>query len=1041
MVASLRLGKVSGGGSLAYVRYLSEEVERSADAADLASEYYAKEQAPETETDRLGLAIHRGEISYEDALNTLVGAALETQPVGAAVDYEGIETRCGDALIEAAARADSAEHGTSSPGRLRQDLAPALAERLGIDRRQMLTNAIVANLMNGLRADGGAVEGKHSRKDGIGYGDLTFSASKSLSAAFSQEDEAGRRVLLGVHQRAVDQAMVVVEQRLGWARKGDGGKDGVDKAEMAWFRFQHATARPVTNIIRRDASGEEYTDPHIVPVIAADPQIHSHVIILNAALTKSGRLGSIDFDRVNGELKLYGAIYHAYVAQGLRAAGIEVRRGEHGDAQISAVDPRLSDLFSKRSKQTHKAVEELAASLGHDWNTMSGPHKISLLRVAAEDTRQAKSPDAASDFAAWQKEARESGLTYSSVIGKAPIHLEMTEELRYERAFEATLPLIDRAFRDRSVIDGGALREIAARAMITAGIGDDPMRDIDAIVGLMKQRGVMQDGEAAALVFDKRILRGKEHEVVSTDRHIRTEEELTEVARTMVQDRSVSLTPEAIDRAAAQYLAAHPDTDQEHWQKQVEWAKAVAGGGRLTVGIGAAGVGKSTVVEVLSAAWGDAGKTVYGAALAWMATGELASIAEDRRAAMDPFLARVRDGTYQLDGNSVVVVDEVGLIGNRQMRELLRLGEQTGATIALIGDPAQCRSPEAGDPLELIERVMPGAIPELVSSIRQQTRHELDVVAAMRQDPAAGLAMKVEDGSARLVAGGADAVVEAAVRLRRERLEANAGRGEYSLVVMAPSNAAAAELSAAIRAERRQRGEVGPDQIVIQAVDRAGKRELAIGAGDEVRVYKRIREGRAVVANNGDTLRVLRADRNGMDVIGERSGVAARVPWRKLQRHAGDPVMLSYAGALTVETAQGRTATEALLVMSGGAGLQANRVYTALTRHREASYVLVDEVAVRQQIYRKAPIGAVPEIKAADIWHAVGVGVASQQVRENASGVIRASGRVQVAESIVHTVTAYARGRVMEVARHVLDLAERATERFRELERYRGLER
>ena len=132
MVASLRLGKVSGGGSLAYVRYLSEEVARSADAADLASEYYAKEQAPETEIDRLGLALHRGEISYGDALNILVGAALETQPVGAAVDYEGIETRCGDALNEAATRADSAEHGTPSPGRLRQDLAPALAERLGI---------------------------------------------------------------------------------------------------------------------------------------------------------------------------------------------------------------------------------------------------------------------------------------------------------------------------------------------------------------------------------------------------------------------------------------------------------------------------------------------------------------------------------------------------------------------------------------------------------------------------------------------------------------------------------------------------------------------------------------------------------------------------------------------------------------------------------------------------------------------------------------------------------------------------------------------
>jgi hypothetical protein len=105
------------------------------------------------------------------------------------------------------------------------------------------------------------------------------------------------------------------------------------------------------------------------------------------------------------------------------------------------------------------------------------------------------------------------------------------------------------------------------------------------------------------------------------------------------------------------------------------------------------------------------------------------------------------------------IVDEVGLLGNAQMRRVLRLAETTGMAVSLVGDPAQCRSPgEGGDPIELISAAIPGAIPELTRSVRQKTAHAIAATAAFRDDPAKGLAMKIADGSAVLVPGGETAM-------------------------------------------------------------------------------------------------------------------------------------------------------------------------------------------------------------------------------------------------------------------------------------------
>ena len=53
------------------------------------------------------------------------------------------------------------------------------------------------------------------------------------------------------------------------------------------------------------------------------------------------------------------------------------------------------------------------------------------------------------------------------------------------------------------LLDGQELREIAARALIVAGIGEQPGDDIDAVIKAFRERGVVQDGQQVALLWGR----------------------------------------------------------------------------------------------------------------------------------------------------------------------------------------------------------------------------------------------------------------------------------------------------------------------------------------------------------------------------------------------------------------------------------------------------------------------------------------------------------------------------------------------------------
>ena len=753
-----------------------------------------------------------------------------------------------------------------------------------------------------------------------------------------------------------------------------------------------------------------------MPLQTADPQLHTHVTVFNSVLTRSGHIGGIDLDRLAGRVKELGAVYHANIATRARQLGIETVLDERtGAARLAAIPHSVRELFSKRTLEAQDAARDFASEKGIDWDAITADQKIALLKAGAAETRQAKTETAEgleqkSDFLVWREQAVVASYQHRSVLRPDEVMPKPVAEQRSESAYRAGLPLLEGELGRRAVLDGQELREIAARALIVAGISEQPGNDIDAVIKAFGERGVAQDGQQVALMWGRGApLRGKERWNVTTALHIDQERELIRLARSASRDLSAALPVAEIDRAAAAFLARNSTIDPAvgQWQAQRAMMTKLGAGGRLGVAVGVAGAGKSTALAPLVEAWKADGREVFGITLAWRQAADLKSAGITERASVAAFLKRVETGRYMPDRNSVVVVDEVGLLGTRQMLDLVRLQQKTGMQIVMVGDPKQCQSIEAGPVIELLRKAIgEEAIPEILTSIRQKTEREREITNLFRAGRAAeALEMKQHDGTAELVAGGRQATVQRVASLWHERLEAHRDDPEFKLTVSAPTNADAREIGAAIRAERRRAGEIGEDAKILDATDRNGDiYKLALAVGDRVRLFDRVHDARVsgrktVLANNGEVVEIRGLTDQGMTVRND-AGIEGLVAWRKIQAHQEAPVRLTYGYAMTIDTAQGSTATEHIHALpSGSHAIHGFKAYTAASRHERTTWIVVDEASERRQLASRSMIGQRPEIGEPDVWRQIGENLSRQPHKASALDMPHAMaetpGRVQ----------------------------------------------
>jgi Ti-type conjugative transfer relaxase TraA len=359
----------------------------------------------------------------------------------------------------------------------------------------------------------------------------------------------------------------------------------------------------------------------------------------------------------------------------------------------------------------------------------------------------------------------------------------------------------------------------------------------------------------------------------------------------------------------------------------------VTAGPDLALVVGYAGTGKSAMLGVARAAWEAQGYTVRGAALSGIAAEGLeagSGIASRTLASLE---FGWKEGRDALTPRDVLVVDEAGLVGSRQMERVLSQAQSAGAKVVLIGDPEQLQAIEAGAAFRaLAERHGAADISEVrrqgVAWQREATRELATARTAEALDRymAAGMVQAAEthDAAKAALVAGWDAV-------RRES-------PQFSQVILAYTRDDVRELNALARERLRASGQLGPDQTV-----HTERGERAFAAGDRIMFQRNERAlgggpgGRGGVAvKNGTLGTVLAVEAGGerltvqLDGTGGHTGKGAA---RAVTFSVRDYAQIDHGYAATIHKAQGVTVDRTHVLASKH--MDRHAAYVALTRHRD----------------------------------------------------------------------------------------------------------
>jgi Ti-type conjugative transfer relaxase TraA len=353
----------------------------------------------------------------------------------------------------------------------------------------------------------------------------------------------------------------------------------------------------------------------------------------------------------------------------------------------------------------------------------------------------------------------------------------------------------------------------------------------------------------------------------------------------------------------------------------------------LSLVVGYAGTGKSAMLGVAREAWEAQGYQVRGAALSGIAAESLeagSGIGSRTIASLEHGWAQGRD---VLTARDVLVIDEAGMIGSRQMERVLSAADLAGAKVVLVGDAEQLQAIEAGAAFRaLTERHGAAEITEIRRQREDWQREATRELAtgrtgaALDRYEAAGMvsAHETREAACGALVDGWDAVRQT--------------RPEASQVMLAHTRADVAELNQLARGRMRDAGALGADQVV--QTERGAR---AFAAGDRVMF---LRNERSMGVKNGTLGTVEWIDGAALAV---RLDGADR---REVRFDLKDYAQIDHGYASTIHKSQGVTVDHGHLLASDG--LDRHAAYVGMSRHRETLAVRygADDFKDRDQLVR-----------------------------------------------------------------------------------------
>ncbi len=447
---------------------------------------------------------------------------------------------------------------------------------------------------------------------------------------------------------------------------------------------------------------------------------------------------TLDSRKLYAHAKTAGILYQAHLRHELTTRlGVAWQPVVNGVADIDGVDRELIETFSQRRNAIVEHMEQ------------RGESSAAAAQTATLATREAKGERVS------EAELREGWARRAAVAGVTPDwHRQHLGNTSWER------PDLDRLWQQLVVEEGltessssftrrDVLQQLAGRLPAGAPVAWCERvaellltRDTNLLVALGPTRGhltsvdVIRRGDGRVVPVDPGERR------YTTKGLLLTEQRAINHSLDRQEERGAIVAPRMLERA----IGRRSLTDEQ----AVMVRRLTSSGAGVEVVVGKAGTGKTYALDAAREAWEASGVQVTGVALAARAALELETSAGIRSTTLTRLLGQVDDGRdgSPLQPGSVLVVDEAGMVGTRQLARLLHHAEAQSVKVVLVGDPHQLPEIDAGGLFRALATRLPAI--ELTVNRRQSHSWEQAALDELRHgDPDVALAAYRQHGRIR----------------------------------------------------------------------------------------------------------------------------------------------------------------------------------------------------------------------------------------------------------------------------------------------------
>ena len=536
--------------------------------------------------------------------------------------------------------------------------------------------------------------------------DFVIEAPKTISMLYATTDNQAIKDWIMKTQGEVEKlSFDYLESQIG-SRQGKDGKNWETTGKALYGHTRHLTNR----------EGECH--------------IHGHGVFLNVTKNAAGNFKAMTNDRMMQYQRPVKEMGEAHWAKRIREAGLEIDKGKYGEVQIEGFTREQIEAGSSRGRDIEGYIKD---KWGIEWSKLPREErneKRSMHDEAWERTRKAKKVHELDGLEErWKEEAK--------IIGSAEVVRRIEEQfekgikpkyLSPEKRLEAARDSLKFAIEHHTERESAVKEGELIRTALQDGRGKITMEDLKKAIEEAKDAGVLIR-QADDLAKSKQNL-VTSHEAMEREKRILSFEK---AGRGTVEPVLNPLQAEAALKAIQEKEGLILNAEQKAAARMI-----LTTDNRYSGINGYAGVGKTTMlkpaIESLQngAAFSvltNAGYKVIGLGPQHSAVHALKDAGIIESQTLQSWLADRKAGK-DLDGKTVVVIDEAGLTNARDMESAMKRIEKAGARAVLVGDIKQYESVAAGPAFAMLQKA--GMETVYVTEMQRQNKAAENVKEAAR---------------------------------------------------------------------------------------------------------------------------------------------------------------------------------------------------------------------------------------------------------------------------------------------------------------------